>query len=189
VSKIIVPYGTTEGQTAEIADYIVDVLRAHGHDAKAVDIKDAPADVLDGWDAVIIGASIHMGRHADYVCDFARRHRATLELVPSAFFSVSLAAHGDTETAEGYIEQFEQQTGWRPADVAMFAGALLYTKYGFLKRHLLKKIAHDKPGDLGQDLSRDYIYTEWDGVRRFVDDFLATRLRATVNSEDRTVEG
>jgi menaquinone-dependent protoporphyrinogen oxidase len=178
VSKIILPYGTAEGQTAAIAEYIVDVLAAHGHQATAVDIKKAKADVLDGWDAVIVGASIHMGRHADYVCDFVRKHRATLERLPSAFFSVSLAAHGDRETAETYIEQFEQETGWRPADVGVFGGALLYTQYGFLKRHLMKKIAHDKSGDLGQDLSHDYIYTEWDGVRRFVEDFLATRLRA-----------
>ena len=36
----------------------------------------------------------------------------------------------------------------------------------------MKKIARDKPGDLGTDTSRDYVYTEWDGVRRFVEDFL-----------------
>jgi menaquinone-dependent protoporphyrinogen oxidase len=36
----------------------------------------------------------------------------------------------------------------------------------------MKKIARDKPGDLGTDTSRDYVYTEWDGVRRFAEDFL-----------------
>jgi menaquinone-dependent protoporphyrinogen oxidase len=49
---------------------------------------------------------------------------------------------------------------------------LLYTQYGFLKRHLMKKIAGDKPGELGTDTSRDYVYTEWDGVKRFAEDFL-----------------
>ena len=154
-----------------------------------MDIKKTTAGVLDDCDAVIVGASIHMGRHAEYVCDFVREHRATLERVPSAFFSVSLAAHGDPESAEAYIEQFEQETGWRPTDVGVFAGALLYTQYGFLKRHLMEKIAHDKPGYLGQDLSRDYIYTEWDGVRRFVEDFLATRLRAAGKTEGWSDEG
>ena len=72
-----------------------------------------------------------------------------LERLPSAFFSVSLAAHGDTEEAEGYVEEFEQETGWRPAKVALFGGALLYTQYGFVKRHLMKRIAGDKPGHLG----------------------------------------
>jgi menaquinone-dependent protoporphyrinogen IX oxidase len=50
----------------------------------------------------------------------------------SAFFSVSLAAHGDTAEAENYVEEFEQDTGWRPTVVALFGGALLYTEYGFL---------------------------------------------------------
>ena len=54
----------------------------------------------------------------------------------------------------------------------MFSGALLYTQYGFLKRRLMKRIAGDKPGDLGTDVSRDYVYTEWDGVTRFAEDFL-----------------
>lgn len=39
----------------------------------------------------------------------------------------------------------------------------------------MKKIARDKPGNLGTDTSRDYVYTEWDGVRRFAEDFLAER--------------
>lgn len=34
----------------------------------------------------------------------------------------------------------------------------------------MKKIVRDK--DLGTATSRDYVYTEWDGVRRFAEDFL-----------------
>ena len=41
-----------------------------------------------------------------------------------------------------------------------------------MKRHIMKKIARDKPGNLGTDTSRDYVYTEWDGVKRFVEDYL-----------------
>lgn len=37
----------------------------------------------------------------------------------------------------------------------------------------MKKIAHDKPGELGTDITRDYVYTERDGVKRFAEDFLA----------------
>ena len=100
-------------------------------------------------------------------------NREVLERVPSGFFSVSLAAHGDLNEAEGYLEQFEQETGWQPAKVALFGGALLYTHYGFFKRRLMKKIASEKPGHLGTDTSRDYVYTEWDAVRGFAEDFLA----------------
>jgi menaquinone-dependent protoporphyrinogen oxidase len=113
-----------------------------------------------------------MGKHDGHVGDFVRKNLAVLERLPSAFFSVSLAADGDTAEAESYVEEFEQDTGWRPTVVAVFGGALLYTEYGFLKRHVMKKIAREKPGNLGTDTSRDYVYTEWDGVRTFAEDFL-----------------
>jgi len=168
-----VPYGTTEGQTAKVAEYIADVIQHHGHEAEAVDMKRAKNDVLDGCDGVIVGASIHMGKHARFAADFVRKHRTRLEQLPSAFFSVSLAAYGEPEEAEGYVEEFEKETGWRPALIALFGGALLYTQYGFVKRHMMKRIARDKPGELGLDTARDYVYTEWDGVRQFAEDFLA----------------
>ncbi len=173
MSKVFIPYGTTEGQTAEIAEFIADVIRGHGHEVEAVDIKTARRGVPDDCDGVILGASIHMGKHDKHAVEFVEKNRDALQRLPSAFFSVSLAAHGDTEEAEGYVEEFERQTRWRPAKVALFAGALLYTHYGFVKRHLMKKIAQDKPGELGADTSRDYVYTEWDGVKRFAEDFVA----------------
>jgi menaquinone-dependent protoporphyrinogen oxidase len=171
MANIYIPYGTTEGQTAKIAEFISDVVRAHGHDVETADIKESGDTIPDGCDAVIVGASIHMGKHEDYVRDFVQKNWAALEGRPSALFSVSLAAHGDAENAASYVGKFEDETGWRPAQVGLFSGALLYTQYGFIKRLMMKKIASDK-GSLDTDTSRDYVYTEWDGVKRFAEDFL-----------------
>jgi menaquinone-dependent protoporphyrinogen oxidase len=171
MASIYIPYGTTEGQTARIAEFIAEVVRAHGHDAKAVDIKDAGDAIPDGYDAIMVGASVHMGKHEDYVRDFVRKNRATLEGLPSSLFSVSMAAHGDIGNAEGYVGRFEDETGWRPVQVGLFSGALLYTHYGFIKRLIMKKIANNN-GSPDTDTSHDYVYTEWDGVKRFAEDFL-----------------
>jgi menaquinone-dependent protoporphyrinogen oxidase len=171
MAHVLIPYGTTEGQTAKIAEVVAELIRGLGHDATAVDITTLSGAVPDGYDAVIVGASIHMGKHDKHVVDFVQRNRDTLSALPSAFFSVSLAAHGDTQEAQGYVEQFEAETGWRPGMIALFGGALLYTHYGFIKRHIMKKIARDKPGELGVDTSRDYVYTEWDAVQRFAEHF------------------
>jgi menaquinone-dependent protoporphyrinogen oxidase len=171
MSKILIAYGTTEGQTAKIADFIAEVVRGRGHAADAVNVKQFQPG-LDGYDAIIVGGSIHMGKHEDYVGDFVRRNRTALERQPSALFSVSLAAHGDTANAEAYVARFEQETGWHAAQVGFFAGALLYSQYGFFKRQVMKKIVRDKPGNLSTDTSRDYVYTEWDEVRAFTERFL-----------------
>ena len=173
MTRVLIPYGTTEGLTARISDYVADVIRGHGHEADAVDLKGSEAPRPDAYDAVIVGASIHMGKHEAYVLDFVRKNRDALERLPSAFFSVSMAAHDNPEEAEGYIEEFVRETGWRPAKVGLFGGALLYTHYGFIKRHLMKKIVRDK-GNPDTDTSRDYFYTEWDGVKHFVEEFLKT---------------
>lgn len=173
MSTVLIAYGTTEGQTATIAEYIADALRAQGHLAEAYDVHDLPDGIPDRFEAVLVGASVHMGKHDKHVVELVERTLPRLEALPSGFFSVSLAAHGDGEEAQSYLDDFEHETGWHPDHVALFAGALLYTRYGFLKRRLMKKIAQDKPGGLGVDTSRDYVYTEWDGVRRFVDDFAA----------------
>src|SRR5215203_3524994 len=175
--RVLIPYGTTEGLTARISDYVAEVIRGHGLVADAVDIKDPGAPKPDDYDAVIVGASIHMGKHEGYVRDYVRENLDALARKPSAFFSVSLAAHDNMEEAEGYIEEFVRDTGWRPSKVGLFGGALLYTHYGFIKRHLMKKIARDK-GNPDTDTSRDYVYTEWDGVKHFVEEFLETLLPA-----------
>ena len=171
MARVLIVYGTTEGQTGKIADVTAQVVREQGHATDAVDIKDLAGSMLDQYDAVIAGASIHMGKHDKHVVEFAQENSDMLQRLPSAFFSVSLAAHGDTPEAEGYVDRFENETGWHPDQVALFSGALLYTQYGFIKRHLMKRIAKDKPGHLGVDTSRDYVYTEWDAVKTFAEHF------------------
>ena len=170
--KILISYGTTEGHTARIAEYLADAIRGRGYLADAVDLKRAQDGLLDGYDAVILGGSIHMGKHEEYVRDFVVKNRAALERLPSAFFSVSLAAHGDMTNAQAYVENFEHETGWKPAQVGLFSGALLYRQYGFFKRLMMKKIVSSKPGGLSTDTSRDHEYTEWDQLKRFAEDFL-----------------
>ena len=39
MTRILIPYGTTEGLTARISEYVADVIRGHGYEADAVDLK------------------------------------------------------------------------------------------------------------------------------------------------------
>jgi len=70
------------------------------------------------------------------------------------------------------VENFAQETGWRPAKVGLFRGALLYRQYGFLKRFMMKRIVRGKPG-MSMDTSRDHVYTDWDQVKKFAEDFVS----------------
>ena len=51
------------------------------------------------------------------------------------------------------------------------AGAIMYRKYGFLKRFFMKLIASGAGGNT--DTSKNYEYTDWDEVEHFTTGFLA----------------
>ena len=175
MSRIMIPYGTCEGHTALIVACIADVIRNEGHEAFPVAIEREDAPAPDGYDAVVVGASVHKGRHQAAVEAFVRKHRAALGRLPSGFISVSLAmvdgsAKGRQE-ADHYVEEFFRRTGWRADKVGLFAGALMYTRYGFFIRWIMKRIARSR-GSTDTDTSRDYVYTDWEGVRRFAREFI-----------------
>ena len=39
MTKILIGYGTTEGQTAQIANHLAEVIRGRGLEVKALDLK------------------------------------------------------------------------------------------------------------------------------------------------------
>jgi len=67
------------------------------------------------------------------------------------------------------LEQFVSETRWRPATIKEVAGALPYTRYGWLRRLIMKRIVGKAGGDT--DTRRDYEYTDWADLRRFASDF------------------
>ena len=173
--KILILYATTEGQTGRIAQKMAQALRAKGHAAEAVAIDLRARDIdLANCDGVIVGASIHYGRHPRRLYSMVRSHRAGLESRPNAFFSVSLSAGGPgakPAAAKRYVDAFLRSVRWRPQQTATFAGAIRYSMYGALKRRLMILFVGLAGGDT--DTSRDYEYTDWSAVEAFAGAFAA----------------
>lgn len=175
MDKILILYGSSEGQVAKVASRIADVIYEEGIAANVIDGRALPVDFsLKTYTAVIIGASIHAGRFQPYIQEFVQHHRTTLNQIPSAFFSVSLteqypALASDIPVAKK-IANFLHETGWRPQSTASFAGALAYSRYDFLERMLLKRIARTIQAPT--DSTRDYEYTDWEAVARFAKTFI-----------------
>ncbi|HET7460334.1 MAG TPA: flavodoxin domain-containing protein [Longimicrobium sp.] len=173
MASVLVVYGTTEGQTRKIAHFVGHVARQLGHAATVLDASLDPAP--EGHDAVIVAASVHQLRHQSAVMHFAAEHRHLLNTLPTAFFSVSLAAalddpHHQVEARE-VADELLAETRWQPQMVRLVAGALLYSKYDWMKRMLMQMIARHDGRDT--DTSRDWEYTDWERLRGDVEQFLA----------------
>jgi menaquinone-dependent protoporphyrinogen oxidase len=170
-------YATTEGQTRRIAEYLAAVFRDQGFTSHALVVTSADAQLFD-WTrarAAIVGASLHIGSHQAEAASFVQAHAAELNARPSAFFSVSLSAASshaeETDAARRLAEAFPPAHGWTAPIVSSIAGRLAYTKYGPLKRLLLKWIA--KKEGAPTDTSRDYELTNWNDADKLVSEVIA----------------
>jgi menaquinone-dependent protoporphyrinogen oxidase len=173
--RILVVYASHYGQTAKVARYIADRLRASGATVLLSSVSDVPHRIPPGsYDGVIVGASVNYGRHQRSIRRFVRTNRDELQRVPSAFFSVSGAECSPIEesraVARQYIESFVRETGWEPLMTESIAGAMEYTKYSPITRWIIKRISQKEGGPA--DATRDYEYTNWSQVGRFADRYI-----------------
>ncbi|HEX5069813.1 MAG TPA: flavodoxin domain-containing protein [Vicinamibacterales bacterium] len=176
-------YATSEGQTRRIAQRLAAALHARGLDSAPVDLQQGDEAGID-WSGVrgaVVGASIHIGKHQPAAIRFAEKHARELGARPSAFFSVSMAEAsknpGDVAAARALAQGFVDRAKWRPDFVVSLAGALVYTKYGWLTRIVMRRISRKEGGPT--DTSRDYEFTDWAAVDRLAEQ-LAQRILAVM---------
>jgi menaquinone-dependent protoporphyrinogen oxidase len=168
--QILVVYASKHGHTAKIASRIADAARRDGAGVDLHPISEASGLTPSGYGAVVIGASIHAGKHQGEVAEWARAHAITLNGMPTGFFSVCLtAADDDTDESrsatQGYVDDFVERTGWTPTKAVTFAGALQYREYDFATRLVIRLMM--KRAGHPTDTSQDYDYTDWDAVDQF----------------------
>lgn len=172
--KIIVLYGTTEGQTRKIADFVTTRLKNRGDVVAMIDATDVPADLLlQDYDAAILAASLHVGAYQQPLAHFARKHAAALNAMPTVFLSVSLSAAGkdpeDLKSIAACADLLQKETGWTPGEVSHVAGAFRFAEYDFFKRWMMKVIAWERGMRTSGVIELEL--TDWDALGRIVDAF------------------
>lgn len=172
--KVLVAFGTTEGQTKKIAHHIETALQSDGHACtlhNCEDTRDAPS--ISDFDAVIVAGSVHQKRHQPTITEFITAQRDALKAKPGAFISVSLSIIAEDGKAEAqqYVDDFITETGWTPNDIHLAAGAVRYLEYDFFKEFTVKQIVlagQDVP-DKGEGNPE---YTDWEALDAFVKSFV-----------------
>ena len=170
--RTLVLYGTTDGQTARVAEAVAKTLGTSG---VAVDVIEAGTcrPQPQEYDAVIVAASVHAGGYQRAVKRWVREHAEGLRGKPTAFLSVSLGVLQQDpkvqQNVAAIVDRFLRTTKWQPTLVENVAGALRYTRYNIIKRWIMKEIARKAGGET--DTSRDYEYTNWADLRGFAGRF------------------
>jgi menaquinone-dependent protoporphyrinogen oxidase len=164
MKRVLIIYASNHGQTLAITNVIVRELRSLGCEVSARSASNA-LPPPDGFDVVVLGSRVELGRHASSVIGYLHQYGAVLRTMPTAFFSVSMAAVNGGADPNGYLDATFSRLGWRPNLTAAFAGGLPYLQYNWVLRFVMKQIA--KAAAHTTDTSRDHVFTNWEQVRDF----------------------
>ena len=117
--------------------------------------------LLDGYEAVVLGTAVRMGRPMPGVVRFAKAKKAALSKIPVAAFTVSLIMEKDTpenrKTAAAYLDPVRNEISL--VEEEMFAGKMDFSKLGLFSRFIMTKMVKSAESD-----SRD-----WEKIREWAD--------------------
>jgi len=173
MARVLIVYQSKHGQTEKIAKCIRDRMTEQGHAVELMNASHKLPVAFSNYDGVIVGAPVYMRSYPNDIYKWVLFHSDNLNKKPSAFFSVCMAVmQKDERTQKDLVmiaENFFHKTGWYPKRRKAFAGAVMFSRYNWFVKVIMKWIASRAGEKL--DAHRDYEFTKWADVVRFSDDF------------------
>jgi len=136
--KILITYASKCGSTGEVAGAIGKTLAQTGAHVDVLPLKKITN--LSDYQAVFVGSAIRMANWLPEAADFVSKNLATLQRVPTAYFTVCMTMIEDTPVrrtkAAGFIEPVRAVL--TPAAEGYFAGKVDPNSLSFLENISLK---------------------------------------------------
>ncbi len=171
---LLIVFGTTDGHTSKVAEFIQQHAKQLNFTVDCFNAKDNPPSP-ESYDAVILAASMHITAYQKPVKKYMKAYSKELNSTLSAFISVSMTAGGTDQEAWDNLKEHTTKTlqhaGWNPNAVEYVAGALLYLKYNWFIRLVMRDIARKADG--ATDTSKNHEYTDWEALKSFLTNFLS----------------
>jgi menaquinone-dependent protoporphyrinogen oxidase len=143
MKRCLVAYASKHGSTEDVAREIASTLRRSGnivyvHDAETV-------SDLSGYDAVVLGGALYMGRWHRDARAFVELHREALAHVPFAVFALGPASMEKEAGSRKQLQHALDHAQVAPDTVTIFGGVVEPAKLRFPFNHLPKTDARDWP--------------------------------------------
>jgi len=168
MARILILYSTTDGHTLKICQRLQQVIEQQSHQVTLISVDANPGVDIAPFDKVVVGARIRYGKHTPQVFEFARTHSQLLDDRPNAFFTVNVVARKsgkNTPDTNPYLQKFLDRSAWRPKATAVFAGRIVYRRYSFWDRQVIRFIMWITKGPT--DPATDVEFTDWAAVDDF----------------------
>jgi len=167
MSKTLILYSTTDGQTKRICESIK--INLKNRDLIDLVQLDKNTNVsIASYNEIIIGASIRYGKHKKDLFDFIEKNKNLLDTKRNAFFTVNVVARKAEKNrvdTNPYMKKFLETVNWKPKILAVFAGKIDYPKYRFFDKHIIRLIMFITNGPT--NTTESYEFTDWSDVKEF----------------------
>jgi menaquinone-dependent protoporphyrinogen oxidase len=145
-ARILVAYASRKGSTAGIARAVGKELVSAGHTVDVVEL--GKISTLAGYDAVVAGVPVYMGKVEKDISKFVVQHHDWLAKIPVAAFAVGIAPIAPRiESVEKVQEDLRKALSpIIPVAATVFAGKLDPDKMSFIER-MMTSLMKVKTGD------------------------------------------
>ena len=182
---VLIAYGTIEGQTRKIAEFVAKQIRDANENVVLFDTSDKTGELsLEEADKVILAASVHERRHPKAFEIFVESNQELLAEKPTMLLSISLKAafEDGQEEAQDYADEMKLRTGLNPDSELLVPGAIHADSYDFYASQILRYVVLD-----GQEFDpsvRDHEFTNWEDLASGVAAFLKDERSGAGGSAD-----
>jgi menaquinone-dependent protoporphyrinogen oxidase len=173
--ELLMIYATTRGHTKAVATMIANVCTDAGIKVTMVNTEDEMHTVTpESYDGVIVAAPVYSKKYLRSIVKWVDEHSDDLSNRPSAFVSVSRGPLMQEllfkEEAIVVLNDFFERTGWVASTVLSVGGATPFTRLGFIRKWLARRVAAKNGSETDTDF--DYVYTDWRALEKFVREFI-----------------
>ncbi|MEX3008432.1 flavodoxin domain-containing protein [Hoeflea sp. TYP-13] len=170
--RILLVYGTTEGQTRKIAKFCESHLTGSDNTVELLDSRRRMSDLeISKFDCVILAGSVHQRHHQESLTNFVIAHKKQLQESPTLFISVSLsiAFEGGEKEAQKYVDDFAEYTGFQPNATLLVAGALKFDQYDYYMNQIVEFVVLQDRSKITEDQE----FTDWETLEEELDAFVS----------------
>ena len=120
--KVLIAWSSRHGSTREVAAAVAETLEQEGLPAELRRADEVAS--LEGYDAVVLGTALYMGRPQAEARTFLRRHARGLRTLPFAAFALGPGKEADFESSREQLAKALAHAKAEPAVTEVFGGAI-----------------------------------------------------------------
>lgn len=141
--KTAIIYKSSHGTTEKVAYILARKLTEAGDEVRVIDLAKTKRPQISGYERIIIGGSIHVGRIQKEIKSYCEKNSELLKTKKLGLYICCMAADKKTRHSE-FESSFPDELKQYAAAKGIMGGEFLLDKMNFIEKLVVRKIAHAK---------------------------------------------